>query len=78
MPDDGLRDVDAAPTKVLVNGESRTLAVAMLDQALIELGYGGSRVATAVNGNFVPVAKRSAYILGTGDRIEVVAARAGG
>jgi sulfur carrier protein len=63
---------------VIVNGEEKTLAAPTLAAALVELGYGTARVATAVNGAFVPVAQRPDVALATGDKIEIVAAREGG
>ena len=64
--------------KVVLNGDTREIAAANLDQALSELGYADSSFATAVNGTFIPKAQRRAQLLGDGDRIEVVAPMQGG
>ncbi|MBW4051542.1 MAG: sulfur carrier protein ThiS [Proteobacteria bacterium] len=64
--------------KILVNGDSREIRAADLSGALEELGYGGAVLATAVNGEFVPVAARQAARLADGDRIEVLAPMQGG
>jgi sulfur carrier protein len=64
--------------KIVLNGEPRDVRAERLDAALDELGYGGSAVATAVNGAFVPVAARHGQRLGHGDRVEVLAPRQGG
>jgi sulfur carrier protein len=64
--------------RIVLNGEAREVRAARLDAALEELGYGEATVATAVNGDFVPVGLRSARRLGDGDRVEVVAPRQGG
>ena len=64
--------------RILVNGASREIGAADLSGALEELGYGGAVVATAVNGEFVPAAKRQAARLSDGDRIEVLAPMQGG
>ena len=64
--------------KITLNGEATEVAAADLAAALEELGYGGAKVATAVNEDFVPVAARAATRLAEGDRIEVVAPRQGG
>jgi sulfur carrier protein len=42
------------------------------------LGYGEARVATALNGAFVPAAKRADTLLHDDDRVEIVAPRQGG
>ena len=63
---------------VSVNGQPQLLAAVTLDAALVELGYGTSLVATALNGDFVPVIRRGAAILREGDRLEVLTARQGG
>ena len=51
---------------------------ALLEVEGLRAGYGGSAVATAVNGAFVPVAARHGQRLGHGDRVEVLAPRQGG
>jgi sulfur carrier protein len=64
--------------ELVVNGrkigsEARTLA------ALIEeRGLANAKVATAVNGQFVPEARRATTALDRGDRVEIVSARQGG
>ena len=63
---------------VTINGEPCSLQTPRLDHALEALGFGGVKVATAVNGTFVSAANRDAYTLSPGDRVEVVSARAGG
>ena len=64
--------------RILVNGNSREVRAAELAAALEELGYGGAVVATAVNGEFVPICDRPAARLADGDRIEVLAPMQGG
>lgn len=64
--------------RVEVNGEPREVAAGTLAEALEALGWGEARVATAVNGAFVPVAARAATPLAPGDRIEVLAPMQGG
>ena len=64
--------------ELVVNGrktdsEARTLA------ALVEeRGLANAKVATAVNGQFVPEARRATMALDRGDRVEIVSARQGG
>lgn len=64
--------------RILVNGASREIRAADLSGALQELGYGGTVVATAVNGEFVPATERQTARLTDGDRIEVLAPMQGG
>jgi sulfur carrier protein len=64
--------------RIEVNGEARDLAATTLAQALIDLGWGEAKVATALNGEFVPAAARATQTLRDGDRIEVLAPMQGG
>ena len=64
--------------KIMVNDEPREVTAATLAAALAELGYGGAVVATALNGEFVPVARRDAVRIEQGDRLEVLAPMQGG
>jgi sulfur carrier protein len=64
--------------RIEVNGEARELAATTLAQALIDLGWGEAKVATALNGEFVPAAARATQTLRDGDRIEVLAPMQGG
>jgi sulfur carrier protein len=64
--------------KILVNGAWREIQRGELAGALEELGYGGSVVSTAVNGEFVAAALRVRTVLTEGDRIEVLAPMQGG
>jgi sulfur carrier protein len=64
--------------KITVNGAATEVAATTLEGALDELGYGGAKVATAVNESFVPAAARAHLTLSAGDRLEIVAPRQGG
>jgi sulfur carrier protein len=64
--------------KLLVNGAWCEMAATDLESALEELGYGGSTVATALNGEFVPAGSRPGAPLAEGDRLEVLAPMQGG
>lgn len=64
--------------KLIVNGSALEVEAEMLDGALAALDYGEARVATAVNGAFVPAAARATTRLNDGDRVEIVAPRQGG
>ena len=61
-----------------INGETAKSSAATLSELLVELGYGDSKVATAVNGDFVAAAARNTCGLENDDRIEIVAPRQGG
>lgn len=64
--------------KILVNGAWRETRARGLSEVLEELGYGGSVVSTAVNGEFVAAAARPRTPLTEGDRLEVLAPMQGG
>ena len=64
--------------RIFVNGEQHDVAPLTLALALEELGYGGKKIATALNGRFVAAAARRATTLADGDRLEVVAPMQGG
>jgi sulfur carrier protein len=63
---------------LIVNGEPREVFVGTLAEALQALDYGEAKVATALNGEFVPARARDATPVRDGDRIEIVAPRQGG
>jgi sulfur carrier protein len=63
---------------LIVNGELREVAAGTLAEALQALEYGEAKVATALNGEFVPARARGATPVKDGDRIEIVAPRQGG
>ncbi len=63
---------------ILVNGEPRATAAASLAALLAELELGSTRVATALNGDFVPEAARPSTPLSEGDKVEIVSPRQGG
>lgn len=64
--------------RVSVNGVPQELEAESLADALAALDYGEAKVATALNGEFVPARARAGTRLKTGDRIEIVAPRQGG
>jgi sulfur carrier protein len=65
--------------RIIVNGAAREVSAASdLAAALAELGFAEAVVATAVNGEFVPVAARTTLRLAAGDQLEVLAPMQGG
>lgn len=64
--------------KITLNGEARELTGPTVQDALTEIGLGAARVATALNGDFLPAATRASATLQDGDRLEVVAPMQGG
>ncbi len=64
--------------KIEVNGERHDITATTLAEALTLLGWGEMRVATALNGEFVPATARGDMPLSDGDRIEVLTAMQGG
>ena len=64
--------------RILVNGAPCEVSAATLAEALGELGYAGRRIATALDGDFVPASCREAHGLYPGCRIEIVSPMQGG
>jgi sulfur carrier protein len=64
--------------KLVVNGAPQELPAATLAEAVQSLDFGQAKIATALNGEFVPARERQATALKDGDRIEIVAPRQGG
>jgi sulfur carrier protein len=74
----GLRVGFEAAMDVVLNGKAIETAARVLSELVAEHALGGAKVATALNGNFVAEASRSATPLQPGDRIEIVSPRQGG
>lgn len=64
--------------RIVVNGEMRETSAKTLAELCAALGYGEMKVATALNGDFVPSALRAQTPLSPADRVEIVAPRQGG
>jgi sulfur carrier protein len=64
--------------RIFLNDDVHEVDAATLAAALDSLGFGGRKIATAVNGCFVAATARQAMKLAEGDRIEVVAPMQGG
>ncbi|WFE75678.1 sulfur carrier protein ThiS [Roseinatronobacter sp. S2] len=64
--------------KIEVNGDAQNVLATNVEDALRELGWQGARVATALNGEFLPKAARATTDLSDGDRLEVLAPMQGG
>lgn len=64
--------------KLQLNGVSIDAQVLTLADLLETEGLGGAKVATAVNGTFVPAPTRADHALNPGDTIEVLAPMQGG
>jgi sulfur carrier protein len=64
--------------RLVINGETRDVEATTLAKALEALNYAGAKVATALNGEFVPARARGATPVKEGDRIEILAPRQGG
>ncbi|MDF7674803.1 sulfur carrier protein ThiS [Acetobacteraceae bacterium ESL0709] len=62
---------------IRVNGEPHIL-VSSVSVLLKELGLDKATVATALNGVFVPSAKRDTALLKSGDEVEILAPMQGG
>lgn len=64
--------------RIFLNDDAHEVEPGTLAAALEALGYGGRKIATAVNGRFVAAPARPATTLTDGDRVEVVAPMQGG
>jgi sulfur carrier protein len=64
--------------QIFVNGDRHEVEPDTLAAALTVLGFGRRKIATALNGDFVPAGMRQSTRLTDGDRIEVVAPMQGG
>ncbi len=64
--------------KLVVNGEPQDVAASTLADTLQSLDLAEAKVATALNGEFVPARARASTPVKDGDRIEIVAPRQGG
>lgn len=64
--------------KITVNGTPREIDSPRLSDTLTELGFSGSALATALNGEFVAAAARTSATLHENDRLEVLAPMQGG
>ena len=66
------------PKRISINGAPQIVAATTLAALLIELDFGNAKVATAVNGAFVPATDRANRVLVADDRVEIVSPRQGG
>lgn len=64
--------------RIFLNDEARDIDAGTLAAALDAMGFGGRKIATAINGRFVAATARPGTKLADGDRIEVVAPMQGG
>ncbi len=64
--------------RIFLNDDAHDVEAATLAAALEALGYGGRKIATALNGRFVAAPARPITPLSDGDRVEVVAPMQGG
>ncbi len=64
--------------KITVNGEARATEAHTLDDLCRELGLIDAKIATALNGEFVPAQARAVARLSEGDAVELVSPRQGG
>jgi sulfur carrier protein len=63
---------------VIVNGKEVETEARLLSDLIAEQTVGGVKIATALNGHFVPAARRELTPIAAGDRIEIVSPRQGG
>lgn len=68
----------SARTRIRLNGEPYETRAGTLAELLVEAGFGATKVATALNGAFVPESARARHPIAPGDRVEIVSPRQGG
>ncbi|WP_273717599.1 MULTISPECIES: sulfur carrier protein ThiS [Bartonella] len=64
--------------QIFVNGEKLQTEATFLNLLLVELGYEGNWLATAVNAEVVPLEARDQFILHEGDKVEILSPMQGG
>jgi sulfur carrier protein len=64
--------------QILLNGEPVATTARTLAELCEDLGFGGAKIATAVNGRFVAATRRDSVPLTAKDEIEIVSPRQGG
>ncbi|MEQ1650886.1 MAG: sulfur carrier protein ThiS [Hyphomicrobium sp.] len=73
---DGVRSGEGF--EIVVNGRLLTTSCGSLAQLVAAQTTAGAKIATAVNGHFVPAVLRATTLLQPGDRVEIVSPRQGG
>ncbi|WP_312527690.1 sulfur carrier protein ThiS [Paracoccus sp. (in: a-proteobacteria)] len=63
---------------IILNGEKQAVTGPSVADVLAEIGLGDARVATALNGEFLPVGLRAVTNLADGDRLEALSSMQGG
>ncbi|MFB9222038.1 sulfur carrier protein ThiS [Paracoccus cavernae] len=63
---------------IILNGESRTVTGPTVAAVLAEIGLAEARLATALNGDFLPAGLRATTNLADGDRLEALSSMQGG
>lgn len=63
---------------LMVNGKSEELKCKTVSTLLEALGHRPESVATAVNGEFIPIAERDNHRLEADDAVDIIAPMAGG
>lgn len=64
--------------EILLNGRRLVTPASALAELVACQGLAGQKIATAVNGRFVPEPQRATTRLVAGDRVEIVSPRQGG
>lgn len=64
--------------QIWVNGQPQGTHATTIAELCAELGHGDTKIATALNGDFVSAAQRQNTKLTEGDRVEIVSPRQGG
>lgn len=64
--------------KIYLNGVEADVDLPNLEATLLQLGYQNVTIATAINGDFIPLSQRNKVMLQDGDKLEILAPMQGG
>jgi sulfur carrier protein len=78
LKEQSMAGTDERSVSIEVNGRNRRTGSRTLAELVTEDGLAELRVATALNGAFVPASARRTTQINDGDRIEIVSPRQGG
>lgn len=64
--------------QITLNGQRRQITGPTVADVLVEIDLATARVATALNGEFLPATARATTVLAEGDALEVLSSMQGG
>jgi sulfur carrier protein len=73
-----MKSAAAQTVRLIVNGAALDAVAHTVAELVVEAGFAGQRVATALNGQFVAEQARTETTLKPGDKVEILTPRQGG